>query len=208
MHTHGSILGPHSFHPISCSCERCVCLIFLTSPFTFRSSPSSLLSPCCSYCPSTSSSRMWWTNSLCTSAEDVGTLAENEPPTDPRHARVPKNDRKGTYVFSKGNFGKCLLFQKDFSHLRPELFEGIFPSVRVCASGAGGNDCPLLSLIACVSRCSIISNNKSLLSNTVQLSGTTWLFVVPNTLLFIKSQFSLKLNRIPVMLTHHLEGKQ
>ena len=24
---------------------------------------------------------MWWTNSLCTSAEDLGTLAENEPPT-------------------------------------------------------------------------------------------------------------------------------
>ena len=28
---------------------------------------------------------MWWTKTLCTSAEDLGTLAENEPPTDPGH---------------------------------------------------------------------------------------------------------------------------
>ena len=32
-------------------------------------------SPCSSFCPSTSSSRMWWTNPLCNSAEDLGTLA-------------------------------------------------------------------------------------------------------------------------------------
>ena len=25
---------------------------------------------------------MWWTNSLCDSAEDLGTLAENVPPTE------------------------------------------------------------------------------------------------------------------------------
>ena len=31
--------------------------------------------------PSTSSSPMWWTNPLCNSAEDLGTLAENEPLT-------------------------------------------------------------------------------------------------------------------------------
>ena len=38
---------------------------------------------CPSFCPSTSSSRMWWTNSLCTSAnEDLGTLAEYDPLTE------------------------------------------------------------------------------------------------------------------------------
>ena len=36
---------------------------------------------CSSFCPSTSSSRMWWTNPLCNSAEDLDKLAENEPPT-------------------------------------------------------------------------------------------------------------------------------
>ena len=62
------------------SCALCVSLIASTSPFTSTSS-SSLWSPCSSFCPSTSSSRMWWTNPLCNSAEDLGTLAENEPPT-------------------------------------------------------------------------------------------------------------------------------
>ena len=72
-------------HPIPSrvSCERCVCLISSTTPFTSSSSPSSLISPSLSFCPSTSSSRMWWTNTLRTYAEDLGTLAENEPPTDP-----------------------------------------------------------------------------------------------------------------------------
>ena len=51
-----------------------------TTPFT-SSSPSSLWSPCPSFCPSNSSSRMWWTNTLCTFAEDLGTLSEYELPT-------------------------------------------------------------------------------------------------------------------------------
>ena len=51
-------------------------------PFTSSPSSSSLWSPCCSYCPTPSTSTMWWTNALRTSAEDLGTLAENEPPTD------------------------------------------------------------------------------------------------------------------------------
>ena len=43
---------------------------------------SSLLSSCPSSWPSTSSSTMWWTNSLYTSAnEDLGTLAEYDPLT-------------------------------------------------------------------------------------------------------------------------------
>ena len=85
MHTHGSISGPHSFHHIHASCALwSLCLIALssTTPLTSPSSPSSLLSPCPSFCPSTSSSRMWWTNSLCISAkEDLGTLAEYDPLT-------------------------------------------------------------------------------------------------------------------------------
>ena len=85
MHTHGSSMGPHSFHHIHASCALwSLCLIALssTTPFSSPSSPSSLLSPCLSFCPSTSSSRMWWTNSLCTSAnEDLGTLAEYDPLT-------------------------------------------------------------------------------------------------------------------------------
>ena len=58
----------------------CVSLIASTSPFN-SSSSSSLWSPCSSFCPSTSSSRMWSLNPLCNSAEDLDTLAENEPPT-------------------------------------------------------------------------------------------------------------------------------
>ena len=87
VHTHGSSLGPHSFHHIHASraCVIwCVCLIALssTTPFTSSFSPSSLWSPCSSFCPSTSSSRMWRTNTLCTPAnEDLGTLAEYDPPT-------------------------------------------------------------------------------------------------------------------------------
>ena len=75
-HTHGSnLVRTHSSHLMfHTHCGRRVWLLSLslssTTPFT---SPS--------FCPSTSSSRMWWTNSLCTSAEDLGTLAEYEPPT-------------------------------------------------------------------------------------------------------------------------------
>ena len=86
MHTHGSSLGPHSFHHIHASCalcERCVWLFSLFDDSTFLSPcpPSSLSSLCLSFCPSTSS-RMWWTNSLCTSAnKDLGTLAKYDPLT-------------------------------------------------------------------------------------------------------------------------------
>ena len=61
-----------------------VCLFRLssTSPLSSLCCPSSLLSSCPSSCPATSSSRMWWTNSLCTPAnEDLGTLAEYDPLT-------------------------------------------------------------------------------------------------------------------------------
>ena len=55
-------------------------LISSTSPFTSSPSSLSLWSPCSSCCPTTSTSTMWWTNTLRTPAEDLGTLAENEPP--------------------------------------------------------------------------------------------------------------------------------
>ena len=57
-----------------------MCLFWLssTTPLSSLYSPSSLLSSCLSFCPSTSSSTMWWTNSLCTLAnEGLGTLAEH-----------------------------------------------------------------------------------------------------------------------------------
>ena len=57
-------------------------LICSTSPLTSSPSSSSLWSTCSSYCQTTSTSTMWWTNTLRTSAEDLGTLAEYEPPTD------------------------------------------------------------------------------------------------------------------------------
>ena len=56
-------------------------LISSTSPLTSSPSSSSLRSPCCSYCLTSSTSTMWWTNALRTLAEDLGTLAENEPLT-------------------------------------------------------------------------------------------------------------------------------
>ena len=69
----------HSSHVVIC-CE-CCSWISSTSPFTSSPSWSSLWSPCCSCCPTPSSSTMWWTDTLRTSAEDLGTGAENEPPT-------------------------------------------------------------------------------------------------------------------------------
>ena len=75
----------HSSH-ISRACPMChlLCVLVLissTSPFTSSSSSPSLWSTCSSYCPTTSTSSIWWTNTLRTSSEDLGTLAENEPPT-------------------------------------------------------------------------------------------------------------------------------
>ena len=49
--------------------------------FTSSLSSSSLLSPCCSCCPTSSTSLMSWINTLRTSAEDLGTLAENNSST-------------------------------------------------------------------------------------------------------------------------------
>ena len=72
-----------SLHHKSHTHRRCVSL-WLTSPtpFTSLSSSPSLWSPCPSSCLSTSSSRMWSPTSLSNSAEDLGTLAGNEPPTN------------------------------------------------------------------------------------------------------------------------------
>ena len=85
MHTHGSSLGSHLFHPIHASyvCVIwCVGLISSTTPLSSPSSSSSLLLSCPSFCPSTSSFRMCWTNSLCTSVnEDLDTLVEYDPLT-------------------------------------------------------------------------------------------------------------------------------
>ena len=75
-------------HPCFMRIVRSLCVMVLssTTPLTSPSSPSSLLSHCPSFCPSTSSSRMWWANSLCTSAnEDRGTLAEYDPLTVHTH---------------------------------------------------------------------------------------------------------------------------
>ena len=71
------------FHThVPCVISWCVSLIDSTSPFTSSSSSPSLWSSwCSSFCPTTSTSTMWWTNTLHTSAEGLGTLAENEPPT-------------------------------------------------------------------------------------------------------------------------------
>ena len=80
-HCIGSSLGPHSLIPSTLmSHAHCVSLIASKSPLTSSSSSSSLWSPCSSFCPSTSTSLMSWTNTLRTSAEGLGTLAENEPP--------------------------------------------------------------------------------------------------------------------------------
>ena len=71
----------HHSHASCALWSLCLIALSSTTPFSSPSSPSSFLSPCPSFCPSTSSSRMWYTTSLCTPAEDLGTLAENEPPT-------------------------------------------------------------------------------------------------------------------------------
>ena len=71
--------GSALIHPCMVISLLCVSLIASTSPFTSPSS--SLWSPCSSFCPTTSSSRMSWQKSLCNSAEDLSTLTENEPPT-------------------------------------------------------------------------------------------------------------------------------
>ena len=84
MYAHfGSSLSLRSSHShLHVSCVRwALLLISSTSPFTSSLCSSSLWSPCCSYCPIPSTSLMSWINTLRTSAEDLGTLAENVPPT-------------------------------------------------------------------------------------------------------------------------------
>ena len=84
MHAHcGSSLSLRSSHGhLHVSCVRwALLLISSISPFISSPSLSSLWSPCCSYCPTTSTSLLLWINTLRTSAEDLGTLAENESPT-------------------------------------------------------------------------------------------------------------------------------
>ena len=84
MHAHfGSSLSLRSSHShLHVSRARwALLLISSTSPFTSSPSSSSLWSPCCSYCPTPSTSLMSWINTMRTSAEDLRTLAENEPPT-------------------------------------------------------------------------------------------------------------------------------
>ena len=123
MHTHGSSLGPHSFHHIHASCALwSLCLIALCSTTSFSSpcSPSCFLSLCPSFFASTSSARMWWTNSLCTSAnEDLGTLAEYDPLTQlawtfwtwgcRAHARRrrPGSDQKGRQDVQRCTAASC-----------------------------------------------------------------------------------------------------
>ena len=74
-----------TFHVISCVIFMHSCGVFDSPrllPFSSSCCLSSLLSSCFSSWPSTSSSTMWWTNSLCTSVnEDLGTLAEYDPLT-------------------------------------------------------------------------------------------------------------------------------
>ena len=84
MHAHfGSSLSP--IHPIVILMFSWRTVSVASDLFDFSlhfiSFLISLLSPCCSCCPTPSSSFMSWTNTLRTSAEDFGTLAENEPPT-------------------------------------------------------------------------------------------------------------------------------
>ena len=65
-----------------------------------------LLSSCPSSCQSTSSSRMWWTNSLCTLAnEDLGTLAEYDPLTgyEPNDYHIMKATEPYIQESSVGN---------------------------------------------------------------------------------------------------------
>ena len=71
-------------HHIPCVISMRSCCVFdsLRLLHVLRCSLSSLLSTCLSSWPSTSSSTMWWSNSLFISAdEDLGTLAEYDPLT-------------------------------------------------------------------------------------------------------------------------------
>ena len=78
----------------SSSCAHVVCLILRDSLSCY---PLSLLSSCSYTLSSASSSTVWWTNSLCTSAnEDLSTHAEYDPLTFEKTAnrmlRYPDSD--------------------------------------------------------------------------------------------------------------------
>ena len=82
IHAHAWLKFGSALIPSHVSCVIwCVSLISSTTPLSSPSSSSSLLSPCLSFYPSASSSTIWWTNTLRTSAEDLGTLAEYDPLT-------------------------------------------------------------------------------------------------------------------------------
>ena len=89
-----------------------------SSPFSFLCCLSSLLSSCLSSWPSTSSSTMWWTISLSTSAnEDLGTLAEYDPLTKPKNKKIKKKKKKkGPKGYSASQLQKML-----FSRLQHPL---------------------------------------------------------------------------------------
>ena len=72
-----SLRSSHSHLHVSCALWA---LLLISSTSLFTSSPSlfSLLSSYCSCCLTTSTSLMSWINTLRTSAEDFGTLAENK----------------------------------------------------------------------------------------------------------------------------------
>ena len=80
------------------------CVLFLissTSPFTSSPSSSSLRSPCCSYCLTPSTSMRSWINNLRTPAEDLGSLAENEPLTYRASETFSKRDEHLLYQTSR-----------------------------------------------------------------------------------------------------------
>ena len=98
-HMHSN-MGPHSHYHIHLQRLHFFC----------PSSSPSLLSPCPSYCPTTSSSTMWWTNSFCTSAdEDLDTLAEHDPLTQFLRiinlffVQTFQNSSSGTFVMERSS---------------------------------------------------------------------------------------------------------
>ena len=116
-------------HVVSLACAHHIpCIIYMRSCCVFdslRLPPlsslcclSSLLSSCLSSWPSTSSSTMWWTKSLCTSAnEDLGTLAEYDPLTsyEPNDLHIseatePYNQESSCENGSLNDLGHCALF--------------------------------------------------------------------------------------------------
>ena len=104
---------------VRASCVISICLFWFssTTPLSSLCSPSSLLSSCPSSCPSTSCSRMWWTNSLCTLAdEDLGTLAEYDPLTYCKTMYCYRKDLPSTST--RGNASEWNSFYKEWINSR------------------------------------------------------------------------------------------